>query len=316
MRTAEDWLRELPQQFQDKEKIAVLIRAFARQIEEIEQVFSDIVNQTDLETAVGRNLDMVGDIVNLSRKDAMDMDVISSGKQEMTDERYRRFLRYKILKNTSECTYWDLMDGISMMWNMERLTYMETLEYPATILFRGEFDMDESDVVEFYPELCIRSSGVGVLLEKAYVSKVQIPIKAEAAIRLFMEFYPRMNLAPLLLDGLWKLDGSMRLAGVKSEIPVDMYPAEVHFELCADGHTDYEERLAVQYESKAAVKSETALKLFGTADAGTGMKVGISFCTECEVRAEHTAEAVNQRYLDGGWKLDGARPLNGGPEKL
>ena len=227
MQIADLWLRDIPQQFQHKPKIELLIRAFSRQLQEVEQAFFDIKNKTDLDTASGKNLDLVvGGIVGLSRKAATDMDVISGGA-EMTDERYRQFLRYKILKNTSECTYWDLMEGISMMWNLKRLEYMEDPKYQATIIFHGEFDMDEPDTVEFYPELCIRSSGVGVILEKVYSSEYPVPIDFETGVLVSIEFFARQNLMPLLLDGAWKLDDSRKLSGYRSDIKPDFYPVEI-----------------------------------------------------------------------------------------
>ena len=63
MQITDVWLGDLPQQFQGKKKIEILIRAFARQMEEIEAVLADINSMTDISTADGINLDYVGDIV-------------------------------------------------------------------------------------------------------------------------------------------------------------------------------------------------------------------------------------------------------------
>ena len=48
----EDWILDLPQQFQGKNNIDVLIRAFSRQLDEIKKVFEDLNSLTDLETIV------------------------------------------------------------------------------------------------------------------------------------------------------------------------------------------------------------------------------------------------------------------------
>ena len=114
-----------------------------------------------------------------------------------------------------------------MMWNLKRLEYMEDPKYPATIIFHGEFDMDEPDTVEFYPELCIRSSGVGVILEKVYSSEYSVPIGIEAGVLMSIEFFARQNMVPLLLDGAWKLDDSRKLSGYRSDIKPDFYPVEI-----------------------------------------------------------------------------------------
>ena len=313
MQIADLWLRDIPQQFLCKPKIEVLIRAFARQLQEVEQAFLDIKNKTDLDTAFGKNLDaVVGGIVGLSRKDATAMDVISGGA-EMTDERYRQFLKYKILQNTRECTYWDLMDGISMMWDLKRVEYREEIEYPATIIFHGEFDMDEPDAVEFYPELCIRASGVGVILEKVYSTDVLVPIEIGAGLRLYMEFFPRLNLVPLLLDGSWKLDGSRLLSGYRSDVKADLYPVEVgimpavamnvqaeieHMQVCAE--------IQQSMDVQAEMGLETAAEEDVVYESGVMIGAGVNVSTGAE------SGVYTGRLLNGAWKLDGSREMDGG----
>ena len=65
-RPASGWLRDMPQQFQGKRNIEILIRALARQMEEVETVLREINTLTDIDTARGKNLDYVGDIVWMS----------------------------------------------------------------------------------------------------------------------------------------------------------------------------------------------------------------------------------------------------------
>ena len=57
------WLDDLPQQFQGKKYIEALISVFAKQLEDLYKVFEQLDTETDLDSAVGMNLDMVGDIV-------------------------------------------------------------------------------------------------------------------------------------------------------------------------------------------------------------------------------------------------------------
>lgn len=72
MKIVDNWLNDLPQQFLEKKNIEALIRAFSKQLQELQQVFDDLENLTDLDTATGQNLDMVGTIIPLSRKEAGD----------------------------------------------------------------------------------------------------------------------------------------------------------------------------------------------------------------------------------------------------
>lgn len=66
-------------------------------------------------------------------------------------------------------------------------------------------------------------------LEFHFLFEYLVKIQYEAAVRLHMEFYPRMNMKPILLDGTWKLDGKFRLNGYQTEIPADLYPVHLQF---------------------------------------------------------------------------------------
>ena len=70
------WLDDLPQQFQGKKYIEALISVFAKQLEDLYKVFEQLDTETDLDSAVGMNLDMVGDIVTLTRKKLVFLQVL------------------------------------------------------------------------------------------------------------------------------------------------------------------------------------------------------------------------------------------------
>ena len=139
MKIVDSWLNDLPQQFLEKKNIEALIRAFSKQLQEIEDVFDDLKNLTDLDTATGQNLDMVGTIIPLSRKEAGILAGINVEDPVISDERYRQFLRYKNLVNTNECTYYDLMDGLALLWDVSPIYYIEEPDMPATIILTMPF---------------------------------------------------------------------------------------------------------------------------------------------------------------------------------
>ena len=164
MQIVDAWLRDLPQQFQGKERIEILISAFAKQLQEVEQVFADLNDLTDVDTATGKNLDYVGTIIPLSRKEAgilageINPDVI------ITDERYRRFLKYQRLINTNECTYSDIMDGLDLLWGVSPVYYMEDPQRPATIILSINAVSDEESAEDCMITPVLRSAGVGLVI--------------------------------------------------------------------------------------------------------------------------------------------------------
>ena len=143
--------------------------------------------------------------------------------------------------------------------------------------------------------------------------EVQIPIEIEAGLRLFIEYYPRQNLVPLLLDGTWKLNGGRKLNGYWSDRKADFYPMAVGVFAEADAEPDFqaggmqigisveeeiicELRAAMEADAQEDLTYETAMTV------GTGVKVG--------VRTD--GGVYTGRILDGTWKLDGSRKLDGG----
>ena len=135
----DEWMNDIPSQFQGKKNIEILINAFARQLQEVQQMFADLYEKTDLDVATGQNLDYVGTIIPLTRKEAGELAGIGVTDPVISDERYRQFLRYKNLVNTNECTYYDLMDGLALLWDVSPIYYIEDPDLPATIILTMPF---------------------------------------------------------------------------------------------------------------------------------------------------------------------------------
>lgn len=166
------WLQDIPQQFQGKRNIEVIISAFAKQLQELEQVFEDLNTKTDLETATGLNLDMVGTIIPLSRKEAGELAGVGVTDPVISDERYRQFLKYKNLVNTNRCTYYDLMTGLQLLWDVQPVYYIEDPDMPATIILTMPFLKPGGEVVRLGEVPMIRPGGVRI--EFQYQIKVVV----------------------------------------------------------------------------------------------------------------------------------------------
>ena len=173
MTVLDSWLSDLPQQFLGQANIEILIAAFARQLQEVERAFSDINEKTNLETACGKNLDYVGSVISLTRKEAAVLagavgQTLESGvsvdERLPNDEQYRRLLKYKLLFNTNECTYYDLMEGASLLLDT-KLYYGEEPDKPATIILKTPSLPLETDFSALMNIAFIRPAGVGLRLE-------------------------------------------------------------------------------------------------------------------------------------------------------
>ena len=167
MTVLDSWLQDFPQQFLGQPRIEALVSAFARQLQELERVFSDVNEKTDLETATGQNLDYVGTVIPLTRKEA----AILAGAVRQNpsavmrdDEAYRKLLKYQRLVNTNECTYYDLMEGASFLLDTETtpIHYSENPDKPATIILSSPSVTFEDGFDDLLRVAFIRPAGVGV----------------------------------------------------------------------------------------------------------------------------------------------------------
>lgn len=314
----DDWLGDIPQQFQGKEHIKALISAFAKQLEELHGVFKQLDTETDLESAVGMNLDMVGDIVALTRKDAGVLAGFGATEPVMSDKRYRQFLRYKILKNTNNCTYYDIMQSIAVLWEMDNIKYYEDPCRPATILIRLQTtDVDLGIDPTFGKVFAIKPSGVALVYTVVYIVTMDYSLAEKfyfAKIRLHIAmyfWYCRM------FDGSWSLDGSVLMdASRRYGLALGMRHKSVIVGMVDDMRLN---TLGMQWkqhiweESDGCVSIHLAVENSSPCKDGLAltMRTGMDFSGQEEV-ADVSVETKTRDYwfLDGALLLDGVRNLN------
>lgn len=207
MLIADRWFGDIPQQFLGKKNIEVLINAFARQMQELEQVFAELDTKTDLCAAIGQNLDYVGSIIPLTRKEAGELAGVDDAEPVISDERYRQYLRYKMLQNTSDCTYYDVMQAIEILWDASKALYYEREERPATI-FIGlpTVDVEEEDPAIGKPDI-LKPAGVGFYYTVQYVAAFDHSLLEKfrvvlTEIHMYASFF-----GIRILNGSWHLDG-------------------------------------------------------------------------------------------------------------
>ena len=154
-------IKDFPWQFRGKPKIEALCQCWDRQFEQIFSCLEQMKLIVDVDRAQGAQLDRIGDIVVLSRADAgllaaqagnLDFDVID-------DVRYRKYLKYKILENTSNATYKDIISAIKMIWGADKIKYLENEEGPASLTVSFPYHYTAGDVFILPP---LTAAGVGI----------------------------------------------------------------------------------------------------------------------------------------------------------
>ena len=130
----ENLIKDFPTQFQDKKNIRALCSAFDIQVAELIDAFMEIKNNTSLDTAVGKQLDLIGDIVGLTRIEGALLCGNKNYYDVLDDEVYRQYLKYKSYKNSNGCTYYDVIEELMTVSGIDNIKYEEDELYPATVV--------------------------------------------------------------------------------------------------------------------------------------------------------------------------------------
>ncbi len=220
MQIVDKWIRDMPQQFQGKRNIEVLVSAFARQLQEIFDVFGNINTGTDLNTATGKNLDYVGSIIPLTRKEAGEMEGTGNTEPVISDERYRQFLRYQLLRNTSECTYPEIMEGLEIIYGEVPIFYSEVKEHPATLHLTVPKVTTDEEFLRLNRKFVIRPSGVGFYYTVPFYEKVNLSFLEAVDLPLVVMRMAVTFWRCRVLDGTWLLDGNCLLDAARQTLPM------------------------------------------------------------------------------------------------
>lgn len=152
---------DLVEQFKEKPVIDALIEAVGEQLAAVFDFYADLRDLRGVQTSIGKQLDGVGDIVVLSRKEAGELACFKESVFVLGDEEYRKYLIYKIWKNTCNCTYADIIKAFRMFWD-KPLYYSEKPEYPATMIFETGELTPEDDAQKLLTAPFIKAAGVAI----------------------------------------------------------------------------------------------------------------------------------------------------------
>ena len=181
----ERWVDDIPSQFRDSPNILGIISALSKQLDELEAVNADLIEKTDIDTAEGKQLDMLGNVVNIGRQEAYQL-VEVVGAEVLDDSIYRNVLKFKALKNNSDATYSDLMKGLYLLWgdygadiqyyeNDNTVTYQgQTMQEPAQIHANiADIPSDAMDPTMIKP-MVIRPGGVRLFFTSSFRDQIEI----------------------------------------------------------------------------------------------------------------------------------------------
>lgn len=120
-----------PEQFKRQKNFNALIEAFYDELRLVLSVLYQLRDETWFDTSVGKQLDGIGDNVVITRNTAWQLAGLPN--IEMTDDRYKLFLKWKALKNVTHCTFPEFVEACKLMYDPKYIYYTEKKEHPATM---------------------------------------------------------------------------------------------------------------------------------------------------------------------------------------
>lgn len=162
---------DLAEQFKGQPVLDALIEAIGEQLNDVRKFFSDLRTQRSVQTAIGKQLDGIGDNVVLNRREAGDMVSYKQPDYILDDEQYRVYLIYKIWRNSCSCTYWDIIKAFKMFWD-KPLYYSERLDKPATMFFETDELSPDDDVYKILTAPFVKSAGVAIVITAITVTRL------------------------------------------------------------------------------------------------------------------------------------------------
>ncbi len=176
-------IKDYPEQFKGKKNIASIAKVLDRQLQEVYDVFASLAAQRSMSEAEGVQLDNAGDIVCLTRAEAGLLVGDPIYLEVMDDERYRKYLQYKAYKNSNDCTYYDLINELRLVWDVDQIQYEENPNFPATIILSAPLLTPSGEPANLGQIPAIKPAGVRVLYQ--YKARYVIQVSHEIGIVLF-----------------------------------------------------------------------------------------------------------------------------------
>ena len=316
----DEWKNLTLSQFWGKKVMDGIIRAISEELQEVFDILQQIRTLTDIDKQEGVNLDNIGDIVCVTRDDAREV-LLKDEAFEMTDELYRKVLKFMIAMHNSSATYYDIINGLRLIWDLEDVRYSEDRDRPASYtLDLGERDPADDKVVNSRT-LTIRAAGVNA----RYLIRWLLRIKHD-------HWETDMSsvdyqLACAFFDSVRKIDGSLQLNGTYMLDAATEGRGCIDYSLaakwpagsaCVEGVEIIPDRLMITSGEIRVARNEAAVTgRQGNIIAASVADVAISISTEDELlisnREERTALVGNSTelvradgYLVSGQELYGA----------
>lgn len=139
-------------QYRDKTKLAAWLRITAHLANQFEPVAEQVADSYDIDNAAGRNLDIIGRVVGVSR-------AYGSPAESLSDDLYRMVIKSRIWKNHTDATIDNILLGIEFITGAKGARLIDNENMTFAIEFTEELTDLQRDAITYY-DVVPRPQGV------------------------------------------------------------------------------------------------------------------------------------------------------------
>lgn len=296
-----DLMEILPEYFRPVLEFKHLMNTDSREMEELEQNIRRIRDNLFIQTCDSRTLGYYEGLLQLAGNWKLPLEA----RRNMILARYntRPLYTFPVLKNM-------LSQAVGQG------NYLARCRYGEHCLEVRVINQDMALARSVYTMVFfIKPAHLVLLFYAEYRGECPVSTGQTAGVRFTMGFYPQFNLRRLHLDSTWKLDGSRKLGGYDGKEPKDLYPVSLGFRAGIREDTRAAPHMGLLTGAGREPGSAQAVTVCTMAaqDPGTetGMRMQVSAVQDTGAGG---ITVYNRNVMDGTWKLNGKRKLNGGSD--
>lgn len=296
-------------QFRNKPITNGIQRAIADTLQSVYEESQQLRSLGDIEKMTGRNLDVIGDRLGLSRSDAYKI-LLNSQSVEITDEIYRKCLRWKQLKNNFTGTYAEIMESIRILWKTDNIIYRELPDHPAHVFISMPlYNIDIKDPW-LGKALVLKPDGVSMTFTSDYLSQIvesKIETIRAPAMRLYMKIYWSKVYN---FDGTLEFDGKQTFFGWVYNLPVSM--ANVAAKIMVNEDIIAEHNIFIEVPIMEEIEGANFFVYLGEVSSPEGFNSKIDYQTYFDSEVESfignkIIYSHNPGFFDGQYIFNGER---------
>lgn len=154
----QDYLNLIPWQYRKSSKFKQWLTILLTPLVDVQALAMDLDSYFDIDNAVGKQLDMLGEIVGVKRLLPF---TPSNGQPMLDDDDFRFLIKSQIVKNVWKGTNEEIYDRWQILFENALISVKDNQDMTVNYIFMGTFTQTQKEMVE-HNMIVPKAQGVGV----------------------------------------------------------------------------------------------------------------------------------------------------------